>query len=147
MIAGRAHLPGYGRLHVFKNAAIRTGVYSGIGSSMVLVAWLVVANRAPSLEPFALERNLGAAVALGLFAAVPIIRFLRFPGPLLAAGLVGWSVTALTYRLLGVYFWGLAARFSAMHLFTLGIILYMIFATLSWIGTCISRARESDVSH
>ena len=94
----------------------------------------------------ALERNLGAAVALGLFAAVPIIRFLRFPGPLLAAGLVGWSVTALTYRLLGVYFWGLAARFSAMHLFTLGIILYMIFATLSWIGTCISRARQSDVS-
>jgi hypothetical protein len=114
---------------------------------MVLVAWLVVANRAPSLEPFALERNLAGAVALGLFAAVPIIRFLRFPGPLLAAGLVGWSVTALTYRLLGVYFWGLAARFSAMHLFTLGIIIYMIFATLSWIGSCISRARQSDISH
>lgn len=146
LIAVRAHLPGYGRLHVFKNAAIRTGVYSGVGSSMVLVAWLVVANRAPSLEPFALERNLAAAVTLGLFAAVPVIRFLRLPGPLLASGLLAWSITALTYRLLGVYFWGLSARYSAVHLFTLGVIVYMIFATLSWIGTCISRARESDVS-
>jgi uncharacterized membrane protein YvlD (DUF360 family) len=146
LIAVRAHLPGYGRLHVFKNAAIRTGVYSGIGSSMVLVTWLVVANRAPSLEPFALERNLAAAVVLSLFAAVPVIRFLRLPGPLLAAGLIAWSITALTYRLLEVYFGGLAARYSAVHLFTLGIIIYMIFATLSWIGTCISRARESNVS-
>ena len=146
MIAVRAHLPGYSKLHVFKNAAIRTGVYSGVGSSMVLVAWLVVANRVPNLEPFALERNLAGAVALGLFAAVPVLRFLRLPGPLLAAGLIAWSITAFTYRLLGVYFWGLSARYGAVHLFTLGVIVYMIFATLSWIGTCISRARESDVS-
>jgi uncharacterized membrane protein YvlD (DUF360 family) len=146
LIAVRAHMPGYSRLHVFKNAAIRTGVYSGVGSSMILVAWLVVANRAPSVEPFALERNLAGAVALGLFAAVPVLRFLRLPGPLLAAGLIAWSITALTYRLLCVYFWGLSARYSAVHLFTLGVIVYMIFATLSWIGTCISRARESDVS-
>jgi len=146
LIAVRAHLPGYSRLHVFKNAAIRTGVYSGVGSSMVLVAWLVIANRAPNLEPFALERNLAGAVALGLFASVPVLRFLRLPGPLLAAGLIAWSITAFTYRLLGVYFWGLSARYSAVHLFTLGVIVYMIFATLSWIGTCISRARESDVS-
>jgi uncharacterized membrane protein YvlD (DUF360 family) len=147
LIAVRAHLPGYGKLHVFRNAAIRTGVYAGLGMAMVLVAWLFLANRVPDLEPFALERNLAAAVALGLFAAVPVIRFLRLPGPLLAAGLIAWSITALTYRLLGVYFWGLAARYSAVHLFTLGAILYMILATLSWIGTCLWRAHESNVSH
>jgi uncharacterized membrane protein YvlD (DUF360 family) len=147
LIAVRAHLPGYGRLHVFKNAAIRTGVYSGVGMAMVLVTWLFVANRAPSLEPLALERNLAGAVVLGLFAAVPVIRFLRLPGPLLASGLIAWSIAALTYRLLCVHFWGLAARYTAVHLFTLGSILYMILATLSWIGTCISRARASNVSH
>ena len=147
MIAVRAHLPGYGKLHVFKNAAIRTGVYSGVGLSIVLVAWLVVANRAPSLEAFALERNLAGAVVLGLFAAIPVIRFMRLPGPLLASGLIAWSILALTYRLLGVYFWGLSARYSAVHLFTLGTIVYMIFATLSWIGTCIWRAREANASH
>jgi hypothetical protein len=142
VIAVRAHLPGYGRLHVFKNAAIRTGVYAGVGLSTVLVGWVFVANRAPALEPFALERNVAGAVALGLFAAVPVLRFLRLPGPLLASSLIAWSILALTYRLLCVYFWGLAERYSTVQLFTIGAILYMILATLSWIGTCIWRARE-----
>ena len=147
MIAVRAHLPGYSKLHVIKNAAIRTGVYSGAGLAMVLVAWVFVANRAPTLEHFALERNVVAAVALGLFAAVPVLRFWRLPGPLLASSLIAWSILALIYRLLCVVFSGLAERYSAVHVFTLGAVLYMIMATLSWIGTCIWRARESNISH
>jgi uncharacterized membrane protein YvlD (DUF360 family) len=146
LIAVRAHLPGYSRLHVFKNAAIRTGVYAGVGLSVVLVAWVFVANRVPALERFALERNVGAAAALGLFAMVPVLRFLRLPGPLLASGLVAWSILALTYQLLCVVFWGLAERYSAVHIFALGAVLYMIVATLSWIGTCIWRVRESKIS-
>jgi hypothetical protein len=147
LIAVRAHLPGYSKLHVIKNAAIRTGVYSGVGLAMVLVAWVFVANRAPTLERFALERNIAAAVALVLFAAVPVLRFLRLPGPLLASSLIAWSILALTYRLLCVVFWGLAERYSAVQVFTLGAVLYMILATLSWIGTCIWRSRESNISH
>jgi hypothetical protein len=146
LIAVRAHLPGYSRLHVFKNAAIRTGVYAGVGLSMVLVAWVFVANRAPALERFALERNVGAAAALSLFAMVPVLRFLRLPGPLLASGLIAWSILALTYQLLCVVFWGLAGRYSAVHIFALGAVLYMIVATVSWIGTCIWRVRESNIS-
>jgi hypothetical protein len=122
-------------------------VYSGVGLAMVLVAWVFVANRAPTLERFALERNVAAAVALVLFAAVPVLRFLRLPGPLLASSLIAWSILALTYRLLCVVFWGLAERYSAVQVFTLGAVLYMILATLSWIGTCIWRARESKISH
>jgi hypothetical protein len=147
LIAVRAHLPGYGKLHVFKNAAIRTGVYAGVGLAMVLVAWVFVANRAPALERFALERNVAAAVALVLFAAVPVLRFLRLPGPLLASSLIAWSILALVYRLLCVVFSGLAERYSAVQIFTLGAVLYMILATLSWICTCIWRARESNISH
>lgn len=112
-----------------------------------MVAWLVVANRAPNLEMFALERNVAAAAALAVFAAVPVLRFLRLPGPLLASSLIAWSILAVTYRLLCVYFGGLATRYSAVQLFTLGSILYMILATLSWIGTCISRARGAKVPH
>jgi hypothetical protein len=147
LIAVRAHLPGYSRLHFFKNAAIRTGVYSGVGLSLVLVAWIFVANRFPALDNFASERNFAAALALGLFAAVPILRFLRLPGPLLASSLIAWSLLCVTYRALCISFSGLAARYSAVQIFTLGAVLYMIFATLSWIVTCIWRARESDVSH
>ncbi len=147
MIAVRAHLPGYGRLHVFKNAAIRTGVYSGIGLALVFTIWIFTANRVPALESLALERNLAAAVALILFAAVPVVRFLRLPGHLLASSLIAWGILAVSYRLLSIYFWGLPARYSAVQIFTLGAVLYMILATLSWIGTCIWRARKSDVSH
>jgi len=146
VIAVRAHLPGYGRLHVLKNAAIRTGVYAGVGLSLVLVAWIFVANRLPGLEGFALERNLAGAVALGLFAAVPVLRFLRLPGPLLASSLIAWCILALTYRLLSIYFLGLSARYSTVQVFTLGAVVYMILATLSWIGTCIRRVRDSDTS-
>lgn len=147
MIAVRAHLPGYGRLHVLKNAAIRTGVYAGVGLALVFTIWVFAANRVPALESLALERNLAAAAALLLFAAVPVLRFLRMPGHLLASSLIAWSILALTYRLLSIYFWGLNDRYSAVQVFTLGAVLYMILATLSWIGTCIWRARASDVSH
>jgi hypothetical protein len=122
-------------------------VYAGVGLAMVLVAWLFVANRAPALERFALERNIVAAVALVLFASIPILRFLRLPGPLLASSLIAWSILALTYRWLCVVFSGLSERYSSVQVFTLGAVLYMIVATISWIGTCIWRARASNTSH
>jgi hypothetical protein len=143
----RAHLPGYGKLHVLRNAAVRTGVYAGAGMAVVLTAWIIAANRFPALEGLALERNLAGAVALGLFAAVPVLRFLRLPGHLLASSLIAWSILAIVYRLLCIYFWLLAERHSAVQLFTLGAVVYMILATLSWIGTLIWRARESNISH
>jgi hypothetical protein len=145
-IAVRAHLPGYSRLHFFKNAAVRTGVYSGVGLSLVLIAWLIVANRMPALEMFARERNLAAAIALAAFAAIPVLRFLRLPGPLLAAGLVSWTILSFVYRLSCVVFFGLTDRFSAVHVFMLGAVVYMLIATVAWIGTCIWRAHESQSS-
>src|SRR5258707_6450333 len=86
----RPHLPGYRWFHVFRNAAIRTGVYVGVCLTLVFSAWLVIANRAPILERFALERNIAAAAILGFLAVVPIFRFLRLPGHLLASSLIGW---------------------------------------------------------
>src|SRR5437660_8785174 len=40
----------------------------------------------------ALERNIVAAAILGFLAAVPIFRFLRLPGHLLASSLIGWLI-------------------------------------------------------
>lgn len=147
MIAVRAHLPGYGRLHVFKNAAIRTGVYAGTGLALVFTVWVFAANRIAAFESIALERNLAAAAALALFAAIPVLRFMRLPGHLLASSLIAWLILAVTYWVVSIYFPGLAERYSAVHVFILGAVSYMILATLSWIGTCIWRARASDVSH
>jgi len=142
-----AHLPGYGWFHVFKNLAVRLGVYIGVCLSLVLSAWILVANRVPFLERFALERNLAGAALLGLLAIVPVLRFLRSPGNLLASSLIAWTILSFTYRLLCIFFDLLALKYSAFQIFMLGFVVYMILATLSWIGTLIWRVRERDLSH
>ena len=111
----RSHLPGYRWFHVFRDAAIRTGVYVGVCLTLVFTAWVVIANHAPFLERFALERNIAASVILCFLAAVPIFRFLRFPGHLLASGLIAWLIFSLSYRALCMIFRGLGNRLSTFH--------------------------------
>jgi hypothetical protein len=137
--------PGY-VIRVFRNAAARTGICAGVALSLTFTSWLVVANRMPVYANLALERNLVAATALGLLALVPVLRFLRLPGHLLASSLIAWTILTLTYRGLCMHFAALGDRYSAPQVFILGALVYMIFATLSWIGTCLWRTRESQVS-
>jgi len=143
----RAHLPAYGSFHVFRNASVRTGVYVGVVLSIVFSGWVIVANRVPVLDRFALARNLAAVAVLGLIALIPVLRFWRMPGDLLASSLVAWALFSLSYRVLCMRFAGLAERFSAIQIFVLGAVLYMLAVTLSWIWTIIRRARASHVSH
>jgi hypothetical protein len=108
----RAHLPGYRWFHVFRNAAVRIGVYTAVCLALVFTAWLFVANRVPSLERVAVGRNAGAAALLVLIALVPILRFATMPGHLLASGLVAWLLFSSYYRVLCMFLlrWcGLAA--------------------------------------
>jgi len=150
----RPHLPGYRWFHIFRNAAIRTGVYVGVCLTLVFTAWLVIANHAPFLDRFALERNIAAAAILCFLATVPVFRFLRFPGELLASGLLGWFIFSLSYRALSMIFGsdaigilGLSSQPSASQVFVLGAVVYMILATLAWIVATIWRAREAHQSH
>ncbi len=143
----RPHLPGYRWFHVFRNAAVRTGVYVGVCLTLVFTAWLVIANHVPFLDRFALERNIAAAAVLGFLAVVPIFRFWRMPGVLLASSLIGWLIFSLCYRALCMIFSGLSNWHSTFQVFMLGAVVYMIVTTLSWIGTIIWKAREAHVSH
>jgi hypothetical protein len=142
-----AHLPGYRWFHVFRNVAVRTGVYVGVFLTLVFTTWLVVANRVPSLQHFALARDIAAGTVLALFALVPIVRFMVMPGHLLASSLVAWLIFSLSYRVLCLFFRELSARLSPFHVFMLGAVVYMIVTTICWIGTIIWNARESDISH
>jgi len=143
----RPHLPGYRWFHAFRNAAIRTGVYVGVCLTLVFGVWLVIANHAPFLERFALERDIAAAAILGFLAAVPVFRFLRMPGHLLASSLIGWLIFSLSYRTLCLIYRGLSNRMSTLQVFVLGALVYMILATLSWVAGVIWRAREANASH
>ncbi|HET8922697.1 MAG TPA: hypothetical protein VFN26_06825 [Candidatus Acidoferrum sp.] len=146
-MAINVHLPGFRWFHVFRNAAVRTGVYAGVFLSLIFTVWLVLANRVPTLEHFALERNIAAAAALCLFAAVPILRFVRWPGHLLASGLVAWLIFTASYGMLCLIFSGLSDKLSTFHVFMLGAVVYMIITTICWLGSVIWRARESHASH
>jgi hypothetical protein len=141
------HRPAYGSFRVFRNASVRTGVYVGVVLSIVFSGWVILANRVPVLDRFALVRNLAAVAVLGLVAMIPVLRFWLMPGDLLASSLVAWALFSLSYRVLCMRFAGLAERFSAVQIFVLGAVLYMLVVTLSWIWTIIRRVRASHVSH
>ena len=142
----RAYLPGYRWFHVFRNVTIRSGVYGGVGLTLVFTAWLIVANRVPFLERLALERNRAAAAALCFLALVPIFRFWRMPGTLLASSLIAWSIFSLSYRVLCLVFRGLSEWHSTFHVFMLGAVVYLILTTFFWIVTILRKARASHVS-
>jgi|SRR5579864_5622426 len=143
----RAHMPGYRWLDIFKDAAVRTGVYSGAGLSILFTVWLIVANHVSVLERFAMARNIVAAVLLGFLAAVPVIRFFRLPGNLIISSLMGWAILTAWYRLLCTVFSGLSEWHSTFQVFMYGVVVYLIVATVCWIGTIIWRARSHHISH
>ena len=135
------------RLDFLRNPAVRTGIYAGVALSAVFIAWIVIANRVPQLEVLATERNVVAAILLALLAAVPVVRFLRSPAELLASGLLAWGIFTLTYKVLSSIFVLLEENYSAFHVFVMGAISYLIFATLSWVGSIVWRVRATKHSH
>jgi len=141
-----ARLPGYKQFDALKDSAFRLGVYIGLCLFAVFTAWLVAANKFPFFERLALERNILAIAVMGLFAAVPIVRFIRRPGSLLGSGLVAWTIFSFLYRLLCLFFSGLSFWHSALQVFTAGVVIYLIAATLSWIGTLLWRVRASHTA-
>jgi hypothetical protein len=133
--------------HVFRNSAVRTGIYTGVCLAAILSAWLVVANRIPFLERFATERNIAAVVALALFSTIPLMRFYRLPGSLLIAGLISWTILTMAYGVLTLFFTGLSEWHSPFQIFTLGTLVFLIVTTLFWIGTIVWRTRAAHVPH
>jgi hypothetical protein len=122
-------------------------LYTGIWLSLVFVAWVMVANRVPFLEPLAQQRNVIATLLLAAIAALPVLRFLASSAELLVSGLLAWSVLTLTYRILSLKFTLLQSYYSSFHVFVLGAVAYLLFATLSWIGMIVWRAREAQGTH
>jgi hypothetical protein len=139
-------LPGYHWFRVFKNVPVRVGLYTGLCLSFAFAMWIVIANRMPALEQFAQARNVSAVVALCFLSAIPAVRFYRDPWGLLASGLLAWTLLSITYRGLCLVFVLLGEKYGTFHIFALGAVVYLICATLSWIGTMIWRVHLSQTS-
>jgi hypothetical protein len=140
-------LPGYKTYGALKDSAFRTGVYIGLCLFGVFSVWLIVANKFTVFERVALERNILAAAAMAVFAAIPILRFRRRPGSLLGSGLIAWAIFSFLYRLSALYFTGLSQWHSAWQVFMVGALLYLIAATLAWIVGLVLRVRASHSAH
>jgi hypothetical protein len=146
-MADGVRLPGYRWFRAFKNAPIRLGVYIGVCLSVVFTAWLILANRVAFLEPFALERNAAAAAVLILLALIPVLRFFRSPWGLLLSGLVCWVVFSFVYRILCLFFSALEDWHTALQVLMLGVVVYLIATTLSWLGTLFWHVRNGGAAH
>jgi hypothetical protein len=140
-------LPGYDWFRFLENVEMRVGIYTGVCLSLVFTGWLFCANRVASLERIAEERNVVAVIVLFFFACLPVLRFYRQPAGLLVSGLLGWSLLTICYRLLCLKFSLLAERDSALEIFAMGAIVYLIVATLSWLGTIVRKARMAHTTH
>ena len=127
--------------------AVRTGVYVGVSLSAVFTAWLYIANRMPLLESLAVPRNITAACFLALFGCLPVFRFFRSPSEMLLSSMLGWGLFTVTYGALCLKFTMLDQYYSTFQVLVMGAIVYLLLATLSWIGTIIWRVRATHSSH
>jgi hypothetical protein len=125
---------------------VRIGLLVGAGLSFALSGWIYLANRVPIFDRVSMERNLAAAAIIALLAFIPVLRFFRAPASLLISSLIAWSILSLAYRTLSVFFWALRDWYSTFEVFMLGAVLYLIATTLSWIGTCIWKARAAHLT-
>ena len=127
--------------------ALWTGVYVGALLNIVMIAALVAANRVPSLEPYALERNAASYGLFVLLLLVPLVRFLKRPVRMFAAGIVGWVLFVAGYNIAGLYFHNLfgVLRTPLEALFEGGA-LYGVAAVISWVAGMILHARRHPIA-
>ncbi len=127
---------------------LRTGIYTG--ALLIIVMWvaLVVANRMPGLESYALERNAASYGLFLLFMLVPIARFWNRPLRMFASGAIAWVLFAATYDAAGVVFQSLfdSLRHTPLSVLMEGIFVYGIFAVGSWVMEMILHARRHPIA-
>jgi hypothetical protein len=125
-----------------RNPAFSLGVLLGVCFSAVGLAWLLLANRVPHLDPFASERNLALAIAFGLLGLVPACRFMKSPGRSFLSGITAWAILTAMYSVTELGFPRLATRLSAFHLFVLGCVVFGLLAALAWVMNLVILLRH-----
>lgn len=133
-------------LSPWRHPCVMFGIKLGACLAGISVVWLVVANRAPSLAQFALERNLIAGAAIGLLMLLPFLLFMGSPARIFLSGIIAWAILAVCYRVLGFVFVRLADRLGAFHLFTLGAVVLGVLAAADWVVLLLLALRRSPLA-
>jgi hypothetical protein len=144
-MAARSQFTGMRWSWWLRNAALRSGILTGIYLSCVFVAWLVIANRVREFEPYAELRNLLAGGLLVTVMALPALRFRQDPGKLFVAGLTAWTLLTMTYLVAETHFKLLESRMGGLHVFMLGAVSYGFVAVLDWVFLMCALVRHEHM--
>src|ERR1700730_1586144 len=86
------------------NAALVTGLYTGVLLTMVMIGALVAANRLSWLDNRALERNAASYSLFVLFMMIPVCRHLNRPLQMFTSAMIGWVIFVAGYNVAGIFF-------------------------------------------
>jgi len=126
---------------------VRTGIHTGALLIAVMFGFLVVANRIPSLERYALERNAVACALFVILMLYPVIRFLDRPRQMFFSAIIGWVTFAAAYDLAGLFFHDLfnVLRTPFQALIEGGLV-YGVIAGILWVGEMCLHARRHSIA-
>ena len=88
------------------------------------------------------ERNLTAAIGIGLLLLVPVVRFFKSPTRIFISGIFAWTIFSLTYSVMTGSFPRLESRMGAFHVFMLGAVVNALLATIVWVLQMLLHARH-----
>ena len=131
--------------HRSAHTTLRLGLVVGAGLSGVAIAWVLIANRIPALDPLAMLRNMAAGALVIAFLLVPACRFRRHPSHFFACGVTAWSILTLVYAILQIPFPRLGLRMGTFHFFMLGAVLLGLASALLWVVQSVLILRQGPV--
>jgi hypothetical protein len=138
--------PSQGQLFSLRHPCVALGTVIGACFAGIAVAWVLVANRAPSLSQFAFERNLITCGAIGALMLLPFFLFMGSPARIFLSGVIAWTILALAYQVLELLFGRLGTRLGAFHLFVLGAVVFGVMAALDWVALLLLAARRNPIA-
>jgi hypothetical protein len=119
-----------------------------IGTSLIFVLFgaLVAANRFPSLERWALERNAISYSVFVLLMLVPVLWYLKDPLRMFLASMIGWVCFVAAYNVAGLVFRSLFDVLrSPFQVLVEGTVVYGVFAVISWVTEMALHARRHPI--
>jgi len=126
--------------------ALRSGVRMALALTAIMLVALVVANRIPALENYALERNALFTTVFVLVAVSPVLRYRKHPRQMFVAAMVGWVLFVGAYNLAGLFFRELFEVLRTPFEFLVeGAVVYGICAVGLWVMDMIHEARRHPI--
>ncbi|HTZ73865.1 MAG TPA: hypothetical protein VMB47_08090 [Candidatus Aquilonibacter sp.] len=128
--------------------ALIAGLYTGAMLVVVMLGALVVANRVPTLEPYAFERNAASYALFVLIMLLPVLRFLNRPVKMFVASMTGWVLLAVGYDFAGLYFHNLfnVLQRTPFEVLIEGAIVYAVLSVAAWVCAMILHARHHPLA-